>query len=170
MPPQRTPHPPAAEPSRKIFDPWNSSATGHQRADNRLAGSTSWRASRTMKLAHQYKAGAGGGKRMYDSVGAGSKNFGTDGRKENGSWEVDAPGLREKGWQDVRGLLLAGNEGTHKQRGADSLRSRITLGAAQPAGPEADLPQSMHLHQRLHRPDDRRLQTQAPAGGARRQP
>ena len=105
MPPQRTPHPAAAQPTRKIFDPWNSSATGHQRADNRLAGSTSWRASRTMKLAHQYRAGAGGGKRVYDSVGAGSENFGEDGRKNNGGWEKGAPGLREKGWQDVRELL-----------------------------------------------------------------
>ena len=97
--------PPAANPSRKLFDPWNSSSTGHQRADNRLAGSTSWRVSRTTKLAQQFKAGPGGGKRLYDTVGAGSKDFGKDGRKENGDWETGAVGLREKGWQDVRGLL-----------------------------------------------------------------
>lgn len=42
---------------------------------------------------------------MYDSVGAGSRDFGKDGRKENGGWEKGATGLREKGWQDVRGLL-----------------------------------------------------------------
>ncbi len=119
MPPQRTLHPPAAEPSRKIFDPWNSSATGHQRADNRLAGSMSWRASRTMKLAQQYKAGQGGGERIYDSVGAGSADFGRDGKKENGGWEKGAPGLREKGWQDVRGLL-AGKQGSNKERGEES--------------------------------------------------
>ena len=115
MPPRRTPHPAAAEPIRKVFDPWNSSATGHQRADNRLAGSTSWRASRTMKLAHQYNAGAEGGKRVFDSVGAGSQNFGKDGRKENGGWEEGAPGLREKGWQDVR-CLLAGKEEAFTKR------------------------------------------------------
>lgn len=118
--------PPAAEPARKIFDRWNSSSTGlvnfgsrfpnfsntdpelyhrHQRAENRLAGGTSWRASRTIKLAYQFNAGAGGGKRLYDTVGAGSKDFGKDGRKENGGWEKGAPGLREDGWQDVRGLL-----------------------------------------------------------------
>lgn len=119
MPPQRTPHPPAAEPIRKIFDPWNSSATGHQRADNRLAGSTSWRASRTTKLAHQYKAGPGGGRRVHDSVGAGSENFGKDARKENGGWENGAAGLREKGWQDVRSLL-AGKEGGNKERGEEA--------------------------------------------------
>ncbi|KAL8672117.1 MAG: hypothetical protein Q9168_003423, partial [Polycauliona sp. 1 TL-2023] len=53
----------------------------------------------------QFKAGASGGKRLYDTVGAGSESFGKDGRKENGGWEKGAVGLREKGWQDVRGLL-----------------------------------------------------------------
>ncbi|KAL8949397.1 MAG: hypothetical protein Q9222_004498, partial [Ikaeria aurantiellina] len=67
--------------------------------------STSWRASRTTKLAGQFKAGASGGKRLYDTVGAGSEHFGKDGRKDNGTWEKGAPGLRERGWQDVRGLL-----------------------------------------------------------------
>ncbi|KAL8710859.1 MAG: hypothetical protein Q9220_004662 [cf. Caloplaca sp. 1 TL-2023] len=104
-PPPHQPHLPAAEPRRKIFDPWNSSSTGHQRADNNLSGSTSWRTSRTTKLASQFKAGASGGKRLYDTVGAGSEHFGKDGRKDNGTWEKGAPGLRERGWQDVRGLL-----------------------------------------------------------------
>ena len=58
-----------------------------------------------MKLAHQFRAGAGGGKRLHDTVGAGSKDFGKDGRKENGDWEKGAVGLRERGWQDVRSLL-----------------------------------------------------------------
>lgn len=56
----------------------------------------------------QFRAGPGGGKRLYDAVGAGSENFGRDGRKENGGWEKSAPGLREEGWQDVRGLLKGG--------------------------------------------------------------
>ena len=97
----------AAEPTRKIFDPWNSASTGHQHAANRLSGSTSWRVSRTMKLGQQFKAGHSGGARLYDTVGAGSKDFRKDGRRENGSWEKGAPGLREQGWQDVRGLLGA---------------------------------------------------------------
>ncbi|KAL9048753.1 MAG: hypothetical protein Q9206_005866 [Seirophora lacunosa] len=48
---------------------------------------------------------------MYDSVGAGSELFGKDGRKENGGWVRGAAGLREKGCQDVRGLLAAKPEG-----------------------------------------------------------
>ncbi|RMZ69516.1 brca1 c terminus domain-containing [Pyrenophora seminiperda CCB06] len=50
----------AAPPRRTFFDPWNSSGTGHQRAENRLSGSTTWRASRNLKLGEQYKAGIDG--------------------------------------------------------------------------------------------------------------
>ncbi|KAI1107142.1 hypothetical protein F4804DRAFT_298717 [Jackrogersella minutella] len=57
------------------FDPWNSSATGHQRADNQLGRSTGWRHSRNLKLTSQFKGGPGGGQRVSDTVGAGSKNW-----------------------------------------------------------------------------------------------
>lgn len=102
MPPLRAP-----EPSRTFFDPFNPSSTGHQRAENRLSGSTSWRDSRSQKLAQQLRDTSGGGdeNHLADSVGAGSENFEKDGRKENGSWEVGAPGLRDKGWQDIRSLV-----------------------------------------------------------------
>ncbi|KAL8685222.1 MAG: hypothetical protein Q9218_007896 [Villophora microphyllina] len=63
-----------------------------------------------MKLASQFKAGASGGQRLYDTVGAGSEHFGKEGWKENGGWEKGAPGLREQGWQDVRGLLNKSND------------------------------------------------------------
>lgn len=39
-------------------------------------------------------------------MGAGSKDFGRDGRKENGGWEKGVPGLRPKGWRDV-GLMVS---------------------------------------------------------------
>lgn len=98
--------PPAAKPTKQIFDPFNSSATGHQRAENRLSGSTSWRDSRHYKLREQFSSGAGGGKRVSDSVGAGSLDFGADGRTENGGWEKGAKGLRRGGqlslWESVK--------------------------------------------------------------------
>ncbi|KIW10165.1 hypothetical protein PV08_11126 [Exophiala spinifera] len=99
--------PSAPQPTRVYFDPFNSSSTGHQRAENRLSGSTSWRDSRSYKLGHQFRdsSGRGGEQHLSDLVGAGSENFGKDGRKENGDWEPGAPGLRERGWQDIRGLL-----------------------------------------------------------------
>lgn len=92
----------AAPARRTFFDPWNSSSTGHQRAENRLSGSTSWRASRSLKLDKQYKGGlSGGGKRVADTVGAGSEEFGKDGRKENGDWERGAKGLRTGGQKSL---------------------------------------------------------------------
>ena len=99
---------PANPPSlpRAFFDPWNSSSTGHQRSENRLAGSTSWRASRNLKLAEQFKGGLSGGARVADTVGAASDNFGTDGRKANGGWEHGAIGLRsgqQKGMSEIWG-------------------------------------------------------------------
>ena len=89
--------PQAAKPTRSIFDPFNSSATGHQRADNRLTGSTAWRDSRSRKLRQQFASGAGGGERLSDTVGAGSLEFGLDGRTANGGWEKGAKGLRGRG-------------------------------------------------------------------------
>jgi hypothetical protein len=95
--PHQLPPPVSAKPSRRFFDPWNSSSTGHQKADNRLAGSTSWRESRSLKLSNQFGGGASGGARLADTVGAGSEDFGKDGRLENGSWAKGAPGLRDRG-------------------------------------------------------------------------
>ncbi|KAK3672210.1 hypothetical protein LTR78_007963 [Recurvomyces mirabilis] len=110
MPARSTKPPAAAKPSRSIFDPFNSSATGHQRADNTLSGSTSWRDSRSLKLRAQYTGGTGGGKRVSDTVGAGSLDFGQDGRTENGGWVPGAKGLRGEGqkslWESTPGLAV----------------------------------------------------------------
>ncbi|KAI1617433.1 hypothetical protein EDD37DRAFT_646282 [Exophiala viscosa] len=118
MPSHRPNLPPPPQPTRIFFDPFNSSSTGHQRAENRLSGSTSWRDSRAYKLRHQFRDNTGGGgeNHLSDLVGAGSEGFGKDGRKENGDWEKGAPGLREKGWQDIRSLM----DGNRK-RSADSV-------------------------------------------------
>lgn len=124
LPPHRAPHPLAtAQPIRTLFDPYNSSSTGHQRADNRLAGSTSWRTSRALKLGEQFKDGQrGGGKRVSDTVGAGSAGFGTDGRLANGGWERGASGLRTRG---QRSLFECFGEGGVKvgKAGAGALTS-----------------------------------------------
>lgn len=112
----------APQPTKIFFDPFNSSATGHQRAENRLSGSTSWRDSRKHKLGHQFKdrTGGGGQKHVSDLVGAGSVSFGKDGRKENGDWKGGAPGLREKGWQDIQGIL-----GSSRKRSSGSMESDV---------------------------------------------
>jgi hypothetical protein len=76
MLPQKSTVPLAAKPKYgDYFDAWNSSSTGHQRAENKLGGSTGWRQSRAMKLSHQFKSGGTGGKRISDKVGAGSEDW-----------------------------------------------------------------------------------------------
>jgi hypothetical protein len=76
MPPPKSTVPPAAQPKfGDHFDAWNSSSTGHQRAENRLGGSTGWRQSRSSKLSYQFKSGGTGGKHISDTVGAGSENW-----------------------------------------------------------------------------------------------
>ena len=99
-----------AHPTRSIFDPFNSSSTGHQQTENRLGASTSWRDSRNHKLREQYKGGAGGGKRINDTVGAGSLDFGADGRTVNGGRTVGAKGSRTRGqssiWESFAGIQV----------------------------------------------------------------
>lgn len=133
----RAPHPtipPAPSPTRKTFDPWNSSSTGHQRADNRLAGSTSWRASRTLKIGAQFRAGEAGGERLFDTVGAGSKDSGRDGRKENGGWEKGARGLREAGWRDVGIMIGQGGEEEKIKREEERREREAEFPETQPVG------------------------------------
>ncbi|GKT60413.1 BRCA1 C Terminus domain-containing protein [Colletotrichum tofieldiae] len=68
--------PPAAKPRfGNNFDPYNSSATGHQRPDNTPGATTGWRASRARKLSEQFAGGNSGGIRMSDTYGAGSEDF-----------------------------------------------------------------------------------------------
>ncbi|KAF2487476.1 hypothetical protein BDY17DRAFT_320018 [Neohortaea acidophila] len=97
MPPKA---PRAAEPRLSAhFDAFNSSATGHQRAENRLSGSTLWRDSRHLKLREQFRSGHEGGKRIADTVGAGSDGSVKMGLLENGTvtWrrEQDQLSLQE---------------------------------------------------------------------------
>lgn len=101
QPPTTLPSRVAASLTPTFFDPWNSSSTGHQRAENRLSGSTSWRQSRNLKLEQQYRGGLDGGNRVADTVGAGSEDFGKDGRKPNGGWEKGANGLRTGGQKSL---------------------------------------------------------------------
>lgn len=64
----------AAQPKYgRNFDPWNSVALGHQRAETRGPGG--WRENRTYKLHSQLGAGNTGGQRLSDAVGAGSEDY-----------------------------------------------------------------------------------------------
>lgn len=57
-------------------------------------------------------------------MGAGSKDFGRDGRKENGGWEKGAPGLRQKGWRDVGSMLSQGSQAELEAQEREKLKRR----------------------------------------------
>jgi BRCT domain, a BRCA1 C-terminus domain len=132
----------APEPTRTFFDPFHSSSSGHQRAENSLSGSTSWRDSRSRKLAQQFRdsTGAGGNARLAGLVGAGSENFGKDERKVKGSYGIGPPRLRERGLQDIRGFIgsnkkkrngeMAEGEDQHCKRKKNEFRGDIVAPAA----------------------------------------
>lgn len=72
--PSKSALPKAAQPKYgNNFDPWNSVALGHQRAETK--GPQGWRENRTWKLQHQLAAGNSGGARLSDAVGAGSEDY-----------------------------------------------------------------------------------------------
>lgn len=73
-PPPKPTLPKVAEPKYgRNFDPWNSVALGHQRAETK--GPQGWRDNRTWKLQNQLAGGHSGGDRLSDRVGAGSEDF-----------------------------------------------------------------------------------------------
>ncbi|UKZ83294.1 hypothetical protein TrVFT333_011102 [Trichoderma virens FT-333] len=108
------------------WDPWNSSATGHQRAETQPG--TGWRHSRTRKLNSQFRAGDGsGGERLSDTWGAGVEDSGVDGFGKTKSASGRGSG--------------SGEQGSHKRSVVDMLTRpglmRETLESSRPNGPEA---------------------------------
>ena len=81
---------------------------------------------------------------MYDSVGAGSRDFGRDGRKENGAWERGARGLREKGCRDLRGWvggerkIKNGGGGEEEEEEEEAICRKVPLGGEGPLAPEGE--------------------------------
>lgn len=66
---------PTANPKHSaFFDPWSSSSTGHQRAENKAGSSTGWRLSRTAKLTVQFRGGAIKEKEPASCSGLGNKS------------------------------------------------------------------------------------------------
>ncbi|KPM34306.1 hypothetical protein AK830_g12257 [Neonectria ditissima] len=97
--------PPSGQPSKAAaprhgasFDPWNSSSTGHQRPEHNPG--TGWRESRNRKLNSQFRGGASGGKRLSDSVGAGSEDW------DDKHKTLIPKAVRERAQRSVRDMLV----------------------------------------------------------------
>lgn len=117
--PRPQPHPQPHPQDHQIFDPWNSSASGHQRADGpSFSHTTAWRRTRTDKLARQFTFGDC---RVDDK-----------GRGNTGEWtwikdDADAAAnagadAKRHGCQDIRDFMAVtkkrkisdGDRGVHK--------------------------------------------------------
>ena len=85
------------------FDPWNSSATGHQRADSSTSG-TAWRRTREEKLARQFNSVSGD---CTDSLG----DVTSLRKEEKGEWvwaHTNREELRDPGQRDIRSMMCVG--------------------------------------------------------------
>ena len=139
----------AAQPRRIIFDPWNTASKGHQHAENRLGGSTSWRDSRTVKLNAQFQhktsdGDGGGGPRISDTVGAGSEDFGSNGRTDNG-WNDSVQGWRGRQgiagerWGDVGTMMSGKRQKISKEQEQEQEEEEQGIPtSAQPLKPDED--------------------------------
>lgn len=118
MPPTPTSH--------TIFDTWNSSSTGHQRAENPYSSSTSWRETRQAKLAIQFASSSG------DCAGDGTRttkpNSGGRIGREEGEWQwlSAAEATRNRlGCRDIRTMM-----GERKKRASASASASASSSAS----------------------------------------
>ncbi|KAF2967104.1 hypothetical protein GQX73_g6489 [Xylaria multiplex] len=126
----------AAEPVHgQSFDPWNSSSTGHQRAENRLGASTGWRDSRNRKLMSQFTGGSGGGKRVSDAVGEGSQNWDPQAKA------LITPEMRSRARSSVLDMLA--NPGTMKPSYSPSAFAPPSMSTLGPISAPGDTRKSM---------------------------
>ncbi|KAH2099580.1 hypothetical protein KXW75_003532 [Aspergillus fumigatus] len=134
MPPTPTSH--------TIFDTWNSSSTGHQRAENPYSSSTSWRETRQAKLAIQFASSSG------DCAGDGTRttkpNSGGRIGREEGEWQwlSAAEATRNRlGCRDIRTMM--GERKKHdagKCKKARTERDTLCHASAEPAAEPENKP------------------------------
>ncbi|GAD98931.1 BRCA1 C Terminus (BRCT) domain containing protein [Paecilomyces variotii No. 5] len=108
-----------------IFDPWNTSSTGHQRAENPYSNTSEWRTTRTEKLSHQFGKpitnGSGDGT-LDSDCGASNRNQDRNKANKTGEWRwmsaADAE-RRRIGCADIRALMGGGVKKRKRDRDGD---------------------------------------------------
>ncbi|KAF4958657.1 hypothetical protein F66182_18308, partial [Fusarium sp. NRRL 66182] len=106
--------------NQHIFDPWNTSSTGHQRAENPYSRTTEWRDTRREKLARQFRS---------DHHTAPSSRDNLTGRGE-GSYtnEPEAGGGGEEGeW-----IWMSAQEATRNELGVADIRRYMGVSKPHP--------------------------------------
>ena len=107
--------------NHRVFDPWNSASSGHQRADSGYLGTTRWRDTRIAKLKQQF----GGEECTHEKLGVlGDADFAQDGCDGGGDWRVG-------GNDETMSMVVdaAGKEGRGKWEWiSDEEAKRLELG------------------------------------------
>ncbi|KUL90041.1 hypothetical protein ZTR_02820 [Talaromyces verruculosus] len=100
--------------NQHIFDPWNTSSTGHQRAENPYSRTTEWRDTRREKLARQFRSNQASAR--------------SDVRGTHTLGKEDERGGEEKGeWK-----WMSAQEATRNQLGVADIRRYMGVSKAQP--------------------------------------
>ncbi|KAF3392519.1 hypothetical protein F1880_008547 [Penicillium rolfsii] len=140
-PPRQKP-PASNKPSpenHRVFDPWNSSSSGHQRAENPFSSTTSWRDTRSAKLKQQFRGndwsrdstGVLGDEdfsaKAFDgtcgSVSPVAENYGGGSQWRSGNASVSEGRMRAGEWRWV-----SQEEATREQLGVRDIRSFMNVG------------------------------------------
>ncbi|KAH6609727.1 hypothetical protein Trco_003073 [Trichoderma cornu-damae] len=151
-PPPKAPKAPLSRitATRRPWDPWNSSATGHQRAETQPG--TAWRRSRNRKLNSQFRAGDGdsdgsAGRCLGDVWGVGAEDPGGKTRGPSGEGVMDMlarPGLMGQTLESCRakGREMEAEALTKQQPGLEGEGEGEGEGEAEEA---QDVPQKRKL-------------------------
>jgi hypothetical protein len=119
----------------QIFDPWNTTSSGHQTDKSGLAGSTGWRDSRTRKLAKQLSLGLFADGASLEDKDGGAGGGGSKGGR--GRWIHDSVGAGSLDWVDelkavIPRYMREGREGKRRTvvemlrgGGSDSIQPRL---------------------------------------------
>ncbi|RAO71179.1 uncharacterized protein BHQ10_007191 [Talaromyces amestolkiae] len=114
--------PPHSQPrNHHIFDPWNTSSTGHQRAENPYSRTTEWRDTRREKLARQFRSDHRTAPSSRDNLTGGG---GGGGRGEEGEWKwmsAHEATRNELGVADIRRYMGISKPHPQAQQGQHGL-------------------------------------------------
>ncbi|KAB8255913.1 hypothetical protein BDV32DRAFT_161573 [Aspergillus pseudonomiae] len=137
---QPPPKKPTPTPQNHLtFDPWNSSATGHQRADSSTG--TAWRRAREEKLARQFGSASGD---CTDSPGDGTPHH----KADKGEWvwshttrgeesrDAAAAAVAAAGQRDIRSMMHVGKRSRDVSDSGMDRESKLKVSKVVNASPD----------------------------------
>lgn len=123
------PNPPAPQ-NHRIFDPWNSASTGHQRAEGPYVSDVPWNEVRAQKLGQQFRSGdcqheapsRGASKLAFDGRPGSESPPSTGNNASGGEWRLvseEEAKRNQLGVRDIRSFM-----GVSKRKAGDELQDK----------------------------------------------